>query len=116
MANRHYGHGQYGHEQQPGYDGQAYGHPPAQQYQQPAYSAPAHPTQQQQPVAHAAPVASGPNYRWWIPSAGIRRDVIVADIQRYLGQDALVKPGNCPRGFSAENEVCKLSHALHECS
>ncbi|KAE9982502.1 hypothetical protein BLS_005933 [Venturia inaequalis] len=103
MANRHYGHGQYGHEQQPSYDNQAYGHPPAQQYQQPAYSTPAHPTHQQ-PPAHAAPIASGPNYRWWIPSAGIRRDVIVADIQRYLGQDALVKPGNCPRAISVENE------------
>ncbi|QDS69555.1 hypothetical protein FKW77_007871 [Venturia effusa] len=104
MAGRHYGHGGYGHEQQPSYDSQPYGHPPAQQqqYQQAPYSAPAQPPQQ--PVAHAAPVASGPNYRWWIPSAGIRRDVIVADIQRYLGQDALVKPGNCPRAISAEHE------------
>ncbi|TID23332.1 hypothetical protein E6O75_ATG02968 [Venturia nashicola] len=102
MANRHYGHGQYGHEQTC-YDGHAYSHPPPQHYQQPAYSTPAHPSHQH-PPAHAAPVASCPNYRWWIPSAGIRRDVIVADIQRYLGQDALVKPGNCPRAISAENE------------
>jgi len=36
----------------------------------------------------------GPNYRWWIPEDGIRRDVIQADIQRYLGPDALVKPGD----------------------
>ncbi|KIW04670.1 hypothetical protein, variant 1 [Verruconis gallopava] len=40
----------------------------------------------------AAP-PSGPNFRWWIPEDGIRRDVIQADIQRYLGPDAMVKPG-----------------------
>jgi hypothetical protein len=34
-----------------------------------------------------------PNFRWWIPADGIRRDVIQADIQRYLGPDALVRPG-----------------------
>lgn len=32
--------------------------------------------------------------RWWIPSEGIARVVISADIQRYLGQDAVVKPGD----------------------
>jgi hypothetical protein len=32
-------------------------------------------------------------YRWWIPAAGIRSDVIQADIQRYLGPGAPVKPG-----------------------
>lgn len=35
----------------------------------------------------------GPNFRWWIPADGIRRDVITADIQRYLGSEAVVKPG-----------------------
>jgi hypothetical protein len=46
-----------------------------------------------QPSNPAAPPAGVSVYRWWIPSDGIRRDVIQADIQRYLGQDALVKPG-----------------------
>jgi hypothetical protein len=36
---------------------------------------------------------SAPNYRWFVDGRGIRRDVIQADIQRYLGPDALVKPG-----------------------
>ena len=39
------------------------------------------------------PSSNQPNYRWWIPSDGIRRDVIQADIQRYLGPEALVRPG-----------------------
>lgn len=34
-----------------------------------------------------------PNFRWWIPATGIRRDVIQADIQRYLGPEAVVRPG-----------------------
>jgi hypothetical protein len=38
-------------------------------------------------------VSCTPKFRWWIPGEGIRRDVIEANIQRYLGQDALVKPG-----------------------
>jgi hypothetical protein len=41
-----------------------------------------------------------PNYRCWIPGDGIRRDVIQADIQRYLGPDALVKPGVDQNGRS----------------
>jgi hypothetical protein len=40
-----------------------------------------------------APPSNAPNYRWWVPGEGIRRDVIQADVQRYLGPDALVKPG-----------------------
>lgn len=39
------------------------------------------------------PPSSGPNFRWWIPADGIRRDVIQADIQRYLGPEAVVRPG-----------------------
>jgi hypothetical protein len=35
----------------------------------------------------------GPNYRWWVPAEGISRAVITAEIQRYLGHDALVRPG-----------------------
>lgn len=32
--------------------------------------------------------------QWFVPGDGIAREVITADIQRYLGPDALVKPGN----------------------
>lgn len=32
--------------------------------------------------------------QWFVPGEGIAREVITADIQRYLGPDALVKPGN----------------------
>jgi hypothetical protein len=45
--------------------------------------------------------AQGPNYRWWIPAEGISRTVITAEIQRFLGPDALVKPGP----GKEENEV-----------
>ena len=48
------------------------------------------------------PFASGANYRWWIPGDGIRRDVLQADIQRYLGPEALVRPGE----GRDENRVC----------
>jgi hypothetical protein len=30
---------------------------------------------------------------WFVPGDGIAREVITADIQRYLGPDALVRPG-----------------------
>ena len=33
------------------------------------------------------------NRDFWIPSEGIERDVITYEITRYLGQDALVRPG-----------------------
>jgi hypothetical protein len=46
--------------------------------------------------------AGTPNYRWWIPAEGIRRDVIQADIQRYLGPEAVVRPGE----GRDENRVC----------
>lgn len=39
------------------------------------------------------PAQGTPNFRWWIPAEGIRRDVIQADIQRYLGPEALVRTG-----------------------
>lgn len=32
--------------------------------------------------------------QWFVPGDGIAREVITADIQRYLGPDALVRPGN----------------------
>ncbi|KAB2571257.1 Annexin A7 [Lasiodiplodia theobromae] len=36
---------------------------------------------------------STPTRQWFQPGDGIAREVITADIQRYLGPDALVKPG-----------------------
>lgn len=36
---------------------------------------------------------STPNTRWWISAEGIRRDVIQADLHRYLGPEAIVRPG-----------------------
>ncbi|CAO2654797.1 Nn.00g115300.m01.CDS01 [Neocucurbitaria sp. VM-36] len=38
-------------------------------------------------------MASQRSNQWWIPGEGISRAVIAADIQRYLGPDALVRPG-----------------------
>jgi len=35
-----------------------------------------------------------PTRNWFVPGEGIAREVITADIQRYLGPDALVRPGN----------------------
>ncbi|KAJ4356705.1 uncharacterized protein N0V89_004741 [Didymosphaeria variabile] len=32
--------------------------------------------------------------QWFVPGEGIAREVITADIQRYLGPDALVRPGS----------------------
>jgi hypothetical protein len=81
MADPRYG-GQYGqsyaqsgYSQQQGYGGG--GPPPPSGY---AAATPQYET-------------SAPNYRWFVEGRGIRRDVIQADIQRYLGPDALVKPG-----------------------
>ena len=39
--------------------------------------------------------------QWFIPGEGIDRHVISADIQRYLGNDATVRPGQ----GSGENQV-----------
>jgi hypothetical protein len=36
---------------------------------------------------------------YFIPGDGIMREVIQADICRYLGNDALVRPGNYQVGF-----------------
>jgi hypothetical protein len=38
-------------------------------------------------------VKPGSDRDFWIPSDGIDRDVITYEITRYLGQDALVRPG-----------------------
>ena len=44
------------------------------------------------------PLRPGTDRDFWIPNEGIDRDVITYEITRYLGQDALVRPG--------KNEVC----------
>jgi hypothetical protein len=36
---------------------------------------------------------SSQQHQWFVPADGIDRHVITADIQRYLGPDALVRPG-----------------------
>lgn len=42
----------------------------------------------------AAAVASARTNEYFVPKDGIDREVITADICRYLGNDALVRPGN----------------------
>jgi len=59
----------------------------------------AHKQQQQFPPAPSPGSASSP-YRWFVAGDGIRRDVIEADIQRYLGPEALVRPGIDSNGKS----------------
>jgi hypothetical protein len=49
-------------------------------------------------ILHVLSTMSAIRSQWFQPGEGIAREVITADIQRYLGQDALVKPG--------EHEVC----------
>jgi hypothetical protein len=106
MSRHQYGHSQYEHDQ-PAYNAQSYGGPPQQQQQQ--YSS-NYPPPQPAASSHHTPAAADPrNYRWWIPEDGIRRDVIQADIQRYLGPDALVKPGQ----GTGENEVCTFHPSRH---
>jgi len=55
--------------------------------------------------------------QWFVPGEGIERQVISADIQRYLGNDATVRPGQ----GNGENQVSLIAshadppsaHALH---
>jgi len=47
-------------------------------------------------------MAAMPTRQWFQPGEGIAREVITADIQRYLGPDALVRPGE----GTGEYEVC----------
>jgi len=47
--------------------------------------------------------------QWFIPGEGIDRHVISADIQRYLGNDATVRPGM----GTGDNEVRPSRPALH---
>ena len=82
---------------------------PFYRYSSQPYAQPSLPTTRAKPYypaqlsgyQHENPSLQGPNYRWWIPAEGISREVIAADIQRYLGPDALIKPGD----GVGENEV-----------
>ena len=47
--------------------------------------------------------------QWFVPGEGIAREVITADIQRYLGPDALVRPGT----GTGEYEVRISKHHPH---
>jgi len=47
--------------------------------------------------------------QWFVPGDGIDRHVIVTDIQRYLGNDATVRPGK----GTGENTVWSARHRPH---
>ena len=49
--------------------------------------------------------------QWFIPGEGIDRHVISADIQRYLGNDATVRPGQ----GTGENQVRGQRSVLVSC-
>jgi hypothetical protein len=54
---------------------------------------PERPIIQLNPERGQPPVRPGSDRDFWIPNEGIERDVITYEITRYLGQDALVRPG-----------------------
>jgi len=58
----------------------------------------------QPPPSRAPAVPQGANrtHEYFVPKDGIDREVITADICRYLGNDALVRPGNYEVGFGQE--------------
>lgn len=58
--------------------------------------------------SHSSSRAAMPTRHWFQPGDGISREVITADIPRYLGPDALVRPG---RG-TGEHEVRFLTTRL----
>lgn len=50
--------------------------------------------------------------QWFVPGDGIDRHVISADIQRYLGNDATVRPGL----GTGENQVsARCPQRTHDC-
>ena len=49
--------------------------------------------------------------QWFVPGEGIAREVITADIQRYLGPDALVRPGT----GTGDHEVRSSLEPAREC-
>jgi hypothetical protein len=48
--------------------------------------------------------------QWFVPGDGIAREVITADIQRYLGPDALVRPGVGTGEYQVRLTSFQLSH------
>jgi hypothetical protein len=48
--------------------------------------------------------------QWFVPGDGIAREVITADIQRYLGPDALVRPGVGTGEYQVRLTSFKLAH------
>lgn len=44
--------------------------------------------------------------QWFVPGDGIAREVITADIQRYLGPDALVRPGTGTGEYQVRSPRC----------
>lgn len=50
-----------------------------------------------------AAAASARTNEYFVPKDGIDREVITADICRYLGNDALVRPGNYEVGLCIED-------------
>jgi hypothetical protein len=55
----------------------------------------------------AAAAASARTNEYFVPKDGIDREVITADICRYLGNDALVRPGNYEVGVCNQNNQTK---------
>lgn len=47
---------------------------------------------------------------WFVPAEGIAREVIAADIQRYLGLDAAVRPGLGIDDFDGRNGYWITAH------
>ena len=50
--------------------------------------------------------------RWFQPKDGISREVIQADIQRYLGRDATVRPGEDNVNFSFLKILAAMTQLL----
>ena len=51
--------------------------------------------------------------QWFVPGEGIAREVITADIQRYLGPDALVRPGAGTGDYEVRHSLCSRPAPEH---
>src|SRR5690242_9634280 len=51
------------------------------------------------------------SWNWWIPAEGITREVIQVDIQRYLGPDAVCKPGVGTGQYQVSSTVYGLARS-----
>ena len=54
-------------------------------------------------ASRSQPQASARTNEYFVPKDGIDREVITADICRYLGNDALVRPGTYEVGTHQQN-------------